>query len=309
MILIDETFKGNFEQGTYVALGSFDGIHKGHLTLMNKVISISKEKKALSMVYTFKNHPMTVVNNTIAPKLLIDNKKKQEIIENLGIDILCLETFDKKMMLLEPEDFIKELIERFNVRGLVVGFNYRFGHKNKGDLAMLEKLKKKYNFELYVMKAYQEESDVVSSSRIRKLIKDGELEMANELLGREFVLSGKIVDGKKLGRTIGFPTANLEVNEDMIIPEKAVYYTNVEYNGKIYKGITSVGNNPTVNGQNTTIETYILDFSEDIYEKSIKLYFLEKMREQVKFNCLDELKAQLEKDKQFAVERKIQINL
>ena len=309
MILIDETFKGNFEQGTYVALGSFDGIHKGHLTLMNKVISISKEKKTLSMVYTFKNHPMTVVNNTIAPKLLINNKKKQEIIENLGIDILCLETFDKKMMLLEPEDFIKGLIERFNVRGLVVGFNYRFGHKNKGDLAMLEKLKKKYNFELYVMKAYQEESDVVSSSRIRRLIKDGELEMANELLGREFVLSGKIVDGKKLGRTIGFPTANLEVNEDMIIPEKAVYYTNVEYNGKIYKGITSVGNNPTVNGQNTTIETYILDFSEDIYGKSIKLYFLEKMREQVKFNSLDELKAQLEKDKQFAVERKIKINL
>ena len=210
---------------------------------------------------------------------------------------------------MQPEEFIKMLIRRFNAKGFIVGFNYRFGYKNKGNIELLKKLSYKYNFELRVMDAYKENGEVVSSTRIRELIKLGEIKMANELLTREFILTGEIVHGKKLGRKIGFPTANLEIEKDLVLPKIGVYYTNVEVEGKIYKGITSVGNNPTVNGDTTTVETYILNFSKDIYGKKIKLYFIEKIREQHKFASLDELKKQLERDKMYAENRKIKFNL
>lgn len=309
MILIDENFKGNLNKKTYIALGSFDGIHKGHLTLMNKLKNLSELNDSLSMVYTFKNHPLTVINPSKVIKLIMKNEQKIKVLSDFKIDILCLDLFDENMMHKEAEDFILELVKRFNVRGFVVGFNYRFGNKNKGDLILLKKMSKKYKFELYVMDAYKENGEVVSSSRIRKLIENGELKMANQLLTREVVLAGEVVHGKKLGRTIGFPTANLKVEENITIPKKGIYYTNVEIDGVIYKGITNIGNNPTVNGHNTTVETYILDFSKDIYGEKIKLYFIESIREEIKFPSLEELKKQLEKDKMFAINRNIKIIL
>ncbi|MGL4451614.1 MAG: bifunctional riboflavin kinase/FAD synthetase [Sarcina sp.] len=309
MRVIDEDFKGCLKEKTYIALGSFDGIHKGHLTLMNELLKASKEKNVLSMVYTFKNHPLTIINSSARPKIVMVNQQKIDVLDTLGIDIVCLDEFNRKLMVMEPEEFIQMLIKRFNAKGFVVGFNYRFGHKNKGDIKLLKQLSDKYNFELKVMDAYKENGKVVSSTRIRELITTGEIEMANELLTREFILTGEIVHGKKLGRTIGFPTANLKVDEKLALPKIGVYYTNIEVDGKVYKGITSVGNNPTVNGDTTTVETYILNFSQDIYGKQINLYFIEKMREQQKFTSLDELKKQLEKDKMYALNRKIQINL
>ncbi|MGL4761401.1 MAG: bifunctional riboflavin kinase/FAD synthetase [Sarcina sp.] len=309
MILIDGDFKGNLKEKTYIALGSFDGIHKGHLTLMDELLRLSKKNKALSMVYTFKNHPLTIINSSAKPKMVMVNQQKIEVLENLGIDIVCLDEFDRELMVKEPEDFIIMLMKKFNAKGLIVGFNYRFGYKNKGDIKLLNELSLKFNFELSVMNPYKEGGKVVSSSRIRELITAGEIEMANELLTRKFILTGEIVHGKKLGRTIGFPTANLDIGENIVLPKIGVYYTNVEIDGEIFKGITSVGNNPTVNGDSITVETFILNFSKDIYGKKIKLYFIEKIREQQKFQSLDELKKQLEKDKMFAYNRKIQIIL
>ncbi|MGL5067129.1 MAG: bifunctional riboflavin kinase/FAD synthetase [Sarcina sp.] len=309
MILIDGDFKGNLKEKTYIALGSFDGIHKGHLTLMDELLRLSKKNKALSMVYTFKNHPLTIINSSAKPKMVMENQQKIEVLENLGIDIVCLDEFDRELMVKEPEDFIIMLMKKFNAKGFIVGFNYRFGYKNKGDIKLLNELSLKFNFELSVMNPYKEGGKVVSSSRIRELITAGEIEMANELLTRKFILTGEIVHGKKLGRTIGFPTANLDIGENIVLPKIGVYYTNVEIDGEIFKGITSVGNNPTVNGDSITVETFILNFSKDIYGKKIKLYFIEKIREQQKFQSLDELKKQLEKDKMFAYNRKIQIIL
>lgn len=309
MILIDEDFRGSLKEKTYIALGSFDGIHKGHLTLMNELLRKSKEKNVLSMVYTFKNHPLTIINGNIKPKIVMSNQQKIEVLDKLDVDIVCLDEFNRELMVMQPEEFIKMLIRRFNAKGFIVGFNYRFGYKNKGDIELLKQLSYKYNFDLRIMKAYKENGDVVSSTKIRELIKLGEIEMANELLTREFILTGKIVHGKKLGRKIGFPTANLEIDKDLVLPKIGVYYTNIEVEGEIYRGITSVGNNPTVNGDTITVETYILNFSKDIYGKKIKLYFIEKIREQQKFASLDELKKQLERDKKYAENRKIKINL
>lgn len=309
MIVIDETYKGKFTEKTYIALGSFDGIHKGHLTLINELLEMSKKNNTKSMVYTFKNHPLTVIKRDASPKLIMSNSEKEDVLKKLGIDILCLDNFDRTLMGMDATEFVKVLIERFNAKGLIVGFNYRFGYKNKGDINLLEKLSKEFGFELKVMKPYKENGNVISSSLIREYIAKGEIESANSLLTRSFNLEGEIVHGKKLGRTIGFPTANLDYSNDKVLPKVGVYYTNVEIDDKIYKGITNIGNNPTVNGDTITVETYILNFSKDIYGKQMKLYFIERMREQEKFDSLDSLKKQLEKDKMFAYDRKIKIIL
>ena len=144
------------------------------------------------------------------------------------------------------------------------------------------------------------ENEIISSTYIRTQLLEGNVKKACEMLSRPYMLLGKVVDGKKLGRTIGFPTANLEINKEKVIPKKGVYYTNVKINEKIFKGITSVGNNPTVNGQELTVETYILDFSNDIYGKEINIYFIDRIRDEIKFNNLNELIEQLKKDKKFA---------
>lgn len=309
MIMIDETYQNKFTEKTYIALGSFDGIHKGHLTLMREVIKLSQKNDAKSMVYTFKNHPLTIISKTSKPKIIMSNDKKIEVLKNMGIDIVCLEVFDRKLMAMEPKSFIEMLLNKFNAKGIVIGFNYRFGYKNKGDIILLKKLSKELNFELIVMKPYKEDGNVISSSLIRELIAKGKIEQANKLLTRPFELDGIVVHGKKIGRTIGFPTVNLSYNEEIILPKIGVYFTNVIIDNKIYKGITNVGNNPTVNGDNITVETYILNFSKDVYGKKIKVYFLERIREQEKFESLEILKKQLEKDKMFAYERKIKIIL
>lgn len=309
MILLDENFEGKFDKNVYVALGSFDGLHKGHLTLLKKVNELRDKNNGLSMVYSFKNHPLEIIDCTKAPKIIMDNEEKLEILSKNNIDIACLVEFNKKLMSLNPEEFIKDIIEKYNVKGIVVGFNYRFGHQNKGNIELLKELSEKYSFELHVMNAFEENGKVVSSTLIRNLIKEGSLKEANELLTRAYSIKGEVVHGKEIGRTIGFPTANLKISEKTLLPKLMVYYSNVEIDGKIYKGITSVGNNPTVNGNNITVETYILDFSDFIYDKFIRVYFIEEMRTHEKFNSLDELKNQLEKDKNFAKKRKIKIIL
>ncbi|MDZ5252608.1 bifunctional riboflavin kinase/FAD synthetase [Clostridium sp. LIBA-8841] len=309
MILINNDFKRVVQKSTYVALGSFDGIHKGHLALINKSIELSKNNDSLSMIYTFKNHPRTFINKEEAPKLISTLSEKIKILEDLKVDLSSFVEFDKKFMKLEPEEFIDNLIKNYNVKGIVVGFNYRFGHKNKGDVRLLKELCNLKGIELCVIEPFTYKSEVVSSTRIRKALSEGKLEDANNMLGRYFSLSGEVVSGKKIGRTIDFPTANLKTDEKRILPKIGVYYTNVGIDKKIYKGITSVGNNPTVNGKNITVETHILNFDEDIYGKNIKLYFISKIRNEKRFNSLEELKEQLIKDKNFAEKSNIKISL
>ena len=308
MILI-EKLKEKITENTYVALGSFDGVHKGHLLLINEIVDLARENNGKSVVYTFKNHPLSIIDRNKAPKILLDNKSKEEVLEATGVDILTLEEFNDDLMKMSAEDFIYNLVNKFNVKGIVVGFNYRFGYKNKGDLKLLRELSEKLNFQLYIKDAYTIGDDIVSSTKIRELISLGKIEKANEMLGRPYMLRGMVVGGKRLGRTIGFPTANLKPLDNMLIPKIGVYYTNVDVKGKIYKGITSVGNNPTVNGKNVTIETYILDFNEDIYNCNIKVYFIDRIRDEKKFSGLDELKMQLERDKSFAKNQSKSTNL
>lgn len=301
MLVNEEKIKKN----NYIALGSFDGLHKGHLELVKKVVGLANENNGNSIIYTFKNHPKTILNHDFKPDLLMDNKSKEEILKQYNVDIVHFQEFNKEFMEKSPEDFIKDLIRDFNLKGIVVGFNYKFGYKNTGDTNLLKELSKKYGFEVYIIEPCKYKNIVISSTRIRKELLSGRIEDANTMLTRPYFLNGEVVRGRQIGRTIGFPTANLQRSKMFLLPEEGVYYTQVLWHNKIYKAITSIGSNPTVNGEKITVESHILDFNKDIYGDEIIVNFIKKIRNNVKFNSLNELKEQLNCDKIFAEKEKL----
>lgn len=305
MIIKDIYEKDILTSDNYIALGSFDGLHLGHLSLIHKVHKEAEKNGGRSIVYTFKNHPRVLLNKSDVPKLLMDNNGKAEVLEKCGVDILYFQDFNSEFMKMTPKEFIEFLINKFNAKGLVVGFNYKFGYKNIGNIKILKELQKKYKFKLFIMEPCEYNNEVISSTRIRKAIEYGKVHEAYDMLGHPFKLSGEVMHGRKIGRTIGFPTANLKYDKKFILPAIGVYYTNIKVNNIIYKGITSVGNNPTVAGKNLTIETYILDFEEDIYGENIEVFFIKKIRDEKKFNDIEQLKVQLAKDKNFAIHETI----
>ncbi|MCI9070123.1 bifunctional riboflavin kinase/FAD synthetase [Clostridium sp.] len=304
MLIYDNKAFDKESKNNYIALGSFDGLHLGHLSLIEKVKDLALKNNGKSIVFTFKNHPRKFLNTNNKIQLIMTNEEKINILQNKKVDMLAFKSFDEKIMKMMPDEFIKWLCKSYNVKGIVVGFNFKFGYKNLGDIETLEKFQEEYKYKLYVMKPCKIQDEIISSTAIRKELLDGNVKKAFSMLSRPYMLSGKVIDGKKLGRTIGFPTANLEINKEKVIPKKGVYYTTVKIEEKIFKGITSVGNNPTVNGQELTLETYILDFNEDIYGKEINVYFIDRIRDEVKFNNINELVEQLKKDKKFAEGKK-----
>lgn len=308
MIITNESSIINKSESCYIALGSFDGIHKGHLSLIKKIVDLANENNGKSIVYTFRNHPRDIIKSKGTPKLLINNEEKINILESNLVDIIYFEEFNETFMKHSPEKFIEYLCTKFNVKGIVVGFNYKFGYKNLGDTKLLKTLSNKYKYKTFILPPSTYKEKIISSTTIRNELSRGHIEEANNMLTRPFMLSGEIVNGKKIGRTIDFPTANLKYSSRAILPKVGVYYTSVEVDNNIYKGITSIGSNPTVNGGEITVETYILDFNKDIYGKKIRIYFLKWIRSEKKFDSLQDLKNQLEEDKSSAKEEKIIYN-
>lgn len=300
MLIYEDNFNTKLIDKTYIALGSFDGLHLGHMSLINKTLELAKLNSAKSMVFTFKNHPLTVINEEMAPRLIISNDVKSRLLQNIGIDILNFAEFNIKFMKISAEDFIYNIIKYYNAKGIVVGFNYRFGYKNLGDVELLYNLSKKLNFEVHVVKPVKINEEIISSSKIRHLISEGDITKANYFLDRPFMLEGKVIKGKQLGRTIQFPTVNLDYDKMFVLPRGGVYYTIVEYNNKQYKGITNIGYNPTVNDKKLSIETHILNFEKEIYGESVKVYFHKRIRDEKKFDSIEYLTEQLKKDKSYA---------
>lgn len=307
MLVLKDNFNKKFDCETYIALGSFDGLHLGHLKLIDKSIEISHKKNAKSMVFTFNNHPLTIINNEIAPKLLMDNDTKIEILDKLGVDIVNMVTFNKNFMQLSAEDFISEIISHYKARGFIVGFNYRFGYKNLGDVDFLVELGKKLNFEVHIVDPVNFYGEIISSSRIRNVLSDsGNIENANLMLSRPFMLQGNIIYGKQLGRKLGFPTINLDYDKRFLLPRGGVYYTNVLYKNELYRSITNIGYNPTVKNTKLGVETHIIDFNKSIYGEHVKIYFLSRIRDEKRFYSLDALTHQLERDKKYAEMKNIE---
>ncbi|WP_461204417.1 bifunctional riboflavin kinase/FAD synthetase [Clostridium sp. DL1XJH146] len=306
MIVLNKSCKKNIEDKTYIALGSFDGLHIGHLELINKTIKLAKDNRAKSAVFTFDNHPLSIINKDMVPKLLLDNTLKEELLKKLQLDYLVYKEFDEELMKMTPEEFIYYLIKNYNPNGFIVGFNYRFGFKNLGDNNLLQNICDSEKIDLYIINPVKCNEEIVSSSKIRSLIKEGNLKKANTFLSRPYTLIGHVISGNQVGRTINFPTINLDYNKKFLVPRGGVYLTIVEYNKIKYKGITNIGYNPTIKGNKFSIETHILDFDKTIYGEKVRISFIQRIRDEKKFNSLKELSFQIKNDKEFALSKKIE---
>lgn len=275
---------------TVVALGNFDGVHKGHFDLIQKMISYGKTNNLKSSLLVFDNHTKTVLTGN-APKTITSMEQKYNIFESLGVELIYKLKFDQDLMKLLPEEFVKDiLIHKLNVKAVVVGFDYRFGHKASGDSNLLKALGEKYGFEVIIIEAIYMGGQLISSTKIRELLEQGNIEEANKLLGRKYSIEGKVVPGKKLGSSLGFPTANIKPMDNFVIPKYGVYSTNTIVDGNSYLSATSVGSNPTFKEDGLKIESHIIDFNEDIYGKIIELEFVQYLREEIKFQKLEDLK-------------------
>ncbi|SCY12271.1 bifunctional riboflavin kinase/FAD synthetase [Alkaliphilus peptidifermentans] len=277
-----------------VALGNFDGVHIGHQQLISTLVDKSREGKLESSVYTFRNHPLAYVSKGEGPPLITSIEVKTKILEEFNVETLILDEFNEEIMSLSPEDFIKEiLVNKLNCKVAIVGFDYRFGYKAQGDVKLLKDLGKKYEIEVFEIDPVVLYNEKVSSSSIRKYIWDGKIDLANEFLGRYYSLYSRVVHGMGRGKFLGYPTANSLIEPFHLIPKEGVYATFVIVGGKTYMGATCVGTNPTFNGKNTTVETFIIDYKGSLYDQFIEIKFVMRIRDNVKFENVDDLVEQM----------------
>ena len=283
-------------EDSVVTIGKFDGLHKGHRVLIKKAVESSKKRRIKSVVFTFENHPANYFKSYSVKNIITDNDKMKKL-NCLGIDMVVNVPFDEEMTKLSADDFARTILkERLGAKKVIVGHDFTFAKNKEGNAKLLKILGVKYNFKVEIVKPVKINDIRVSSTYIRKLIAQGCVNKVKEYLGRNYQLEGEVIKCKQLGRTIGFPTANMAINEDMLVPKCGIYATKVYLGKETYFGATNVGYNPTVEGKSLSVETNILDFNEEIYGRIIKLEFLERIRDEKKFNSLDELKSQLKTD-------------
>jgi len=289
-----------------VTIGTFDGVHLGHREVISELKRISELSGGDSVVFTFDPHPRIV----IAPqedslRLLSTKNEKINLMEKMGIDHLVIYPFTIEFSKLSYNEFVKNiLVGKMNIASLVVGYDHRFGQGRKGDFNSLELLSNALNFKVEQLSELLVDNKVVSSTKIRLALEAGDILKANHYLGYRYTLSGKVIEGKQLGRKIGFPTANIETFDDhKLVPGDGVYAVFVQTGGEIYKGMLNIGIRPTVNynADHKSIEVHIFDFESDIYNSEITLYFVSKIRNEQKFDGIVELHEQLVKDRVFAL--------
>ncbi|MDD3167938.1 MAG: bifunctional riboflavin kinase/FAD synthetase [Eubacteriales bacterium] len=282
---------------TVVALGNFDGVHKGHQELIRRTVKSAKMAGLKSAVFTFTNHPKNVLAGRSVIKNILYLEDKAEIIKSLGVEYLFSLEFNEIIQHLSAEEFIQKLlIGAFQMREAYCGFNYHFGYKADGNPETLIKAGLRNGFGIHVLEPFKIDGNLVSSSFIRKLIAEGRVGECKKYMGRNYSVGGEVVVGNKIGRTIGFPTSNILIDEAMVTPAHGVYVTYCNYNGTCYQGITNVGVKPTIGDNKKNIETHIFNFSKDLYGKQIRVEFLERIRPEIKFSSVNALAQQIEKD-------------
>lgn len=274
-------------ENSAVSLGKFDGFHRGHRLLLDRILA---QKELHSTVFTF--------DGILKDKQIYLETEKRLLLERLGVEREVIFPFCEETKTMAPEVFIREmLVKRMDAKLICVGEDFHFGRGRLGDVAMLSDGAEKYGYELCVFPKMQEAGEVISSTRIRRELADGRIETANGLLGEPYFVSGEVMHGNALGRTIGMPTANLLPEEQKLLPVYGVYATRVEVDGQRYAGVTNVGMKPTVGADRVSVETTLLDFDGNLYGKQITVYFLYFLRPEQRFDSLEELKAQMERDK------------
>ncbi len=284
----------------YIALGNFDGMHLGHQELLKEVVSMAKADGAVPAVCIFEPHPMKLVAPSSAPKLLTSLSLRKKLLMSIGIEKIHIIEFNKEMLNMDGIAFLDKLKNEHDAKLFAVGYNFNFGKGGKWRTEDLKKYCTKHNLKSIVLDKFIHEDEEVSSTIIRNHIVKGELIQACNLLGRPHLIEGRVVVGNQIGSKIDFPTANFEYVLDYCYPPRAVYFTITMIEKKWYYSITNIGHKPTIGINEVNIETHILDYEGELYGKKIQIGFLKKMRDEKKFNGLDELRAQLRKDAQNA---------
>lgn len=276
----------------------FDGVHLGHKSIIDALTKVGTQNNLETAILTFWPHPRFVFNPNEDLKLLNTIDEKKLLIEKYGVNNLFLKEFDDEFRNLTGEEFVRQiLVDQLNVKYLIIGYDHSFGKNKSGNFALLQELSKELDFEVDQMEAINIHENNISSTKVRNALLEGNIKEANEMLGYSYSVSGKVVHGKKIGRTIGYPTANIETESIKLLPKKGAYIVEVYVKGQFYKGMLSIGTNPTVNGDALTVEVYILDFNEDIYGENITVQFRDFLHDEIKFEGLDKLIERLDEDK------------
>ena len=281
---------------SFITIGVFDGVHLGHKHLAIKLIESAIKNEKSSGIVTFKNHPAAVINPRFQPNFLTSFETKLDLLKDTGVDFVSAITFDQEVADLTAKDFLRLLKNRLGMKGLVVGPDFQMGKNREADTAKLATLGSELGFDLEVVDVQTKGGNQVRSTMIRSLILNGDVKNASVMLGRKFSLKGSVITGMKRGKSLGFPTANLKINKDIARPSNGIYATVAMVSGVRYPAATSVGTNPTFGGKEQTVETYILDFDKNIYGQSLSISFYEKLRNELTFNSVDDLIAQVKSD-------------
>jgi len=287
-----------------VTIGTFDGVHKGHQKVLAHLREIASHRKGESLVITFWPHPRQVLNTREdMPKLLNSLENKILLFEKASIEHLLILEFNLELSRKNPQDFIREfLMENIKIDSLVIGYDHRFGRNRTGSFNYLKEKSKDFGFNVYEVPAFQLDHVSISSSKIRHALQEGDIQTANQYLGYTYFFDAIVERGLSIGKTMDFPTANLKLKfEDKQLPADGVYVVSAEIDGKLHYGMLNSGNNPTFPGKGRSIEIHLFDFEQDIYEQYIRISFLKRLRDEVKYENISKLKEQLHKDKQEAL--------
>lgn len=303
----------HYDSNSIVTVGTFDGLHLGHKKIIDTLVQTGNEKNLRKAVVTFEPHPRLVLKKegkSGEVKILTTLDEKISNFESRGIDTVYIINFSKEFAATSATEFYKNyLIDKIGLSSLVVGYDHMFGKNREGSIITIKSLSEQYKFSVHRVEEFKLNSHIVSSTLIRKLLLDKQAKEASELLGRNYSITGKVICGDKRGNTIGFPTANIELSDkNKLIPGNGVYLVKVYVNNNYYFGMMNIGNRPTItDDKNIFLEIHILDFSKDIYGETITVEFMDFLRDEKKFGSLDELKSQLNKDKQTVSEKTLLI--
>jgi riboflavin kinase/FMN adenylyltransferase len=283
-----------------VTIGTFDGVHAGHRLIINRLVKIAAETKGETVVLTFFPHPRMVLqpeDNDL--KLITTMKEREELLRSFGIDHLIVQPFSKEFSRIDATHFVRDiLINKIGTKTLVIGYDHHFGRNRQGSYKELEEMAPIYKFRLEEIQEQIVNHIAVSSTKIRTALLHGDIDTANSLLGHDFTLEGKVVKGQKLGKELGFPTANMEITENYkLIPADGIYAVNVECDGQLHKGMLYIGNRPSLGGSSRSIEVNIFDFKKDIYGKQLRIIFKKRIRDDMHFDSLEKLKEKMKEDK------------
>lgn len=289
---------------TIITIGTYDGVHLGHKSILEKMKNATLKNIYESVVLTFFPHPRMVLQQDSSIKLLNTIDEKATLLEKFGIDNLIIHPFDEAFSNLTAEEFVKEiLVDKLNIHKIIIGHDHRFGKNRSADINDLISFGKKYDFEVEQISAKEIDEIAISSTKIRKALLEGNIKLANEYLGYPYFISGKVIEGKKIGRTIGFPTANILLSENYkLLPKNGVYVVSSFIKNELRYGMMNIGNNPTLGENEQSIEVHFFELNEDIYNENLQISILEHIREEHKFNSLTALQTQLKIDKGFSLD-------